>query len=148
MIVTNGSKEKTPGVPLSQSCRTANGSTIYVGNTRPGSYFGSGLMYIEIPPDESKRNVALTASGVMDVTSGRYFHILVANFGDRSPHLPKNMLVTVGGEADVCIVQMAWTITRRQGTGINERRKKGPRLNFPNLSTTFTTARWRTAMHT
>lgn len=55
----------------------------------------------------AKRNVGLTASGLMHVTKGRPFHIRIGNVRKKGVQIPKNMLVSVGGEALVRIVHMA-----------------------------------------
>lgn len=66
----------------------------------------AGLMLIESHPNTYKARVAVNTSGIMDVSPGCPFHLLVENFAEKSAHLPKQMLVTVGGGAPKCVVHM------------------------------------------
>lgn len=106
MLVSNASEDKKVRGPLTQSCRNTNRSAANVENPVLGPIYGSGIMHIEGHPNLAKINVALTVSGVMNVTQGRPFYTLVTNFSVRSIHLPKHVLVVVGGDELAYIVQM------------------------------------------
>lgn len=64
------------------------------------------LMLIESHKNIAKYRVAVGGSGIMDVVPARQFHVLVANFSEKSDHLLKNMLVSVGGGVPKCVVHI------------------------------------------
>lgn len=66
----------------------------------------AGLMLLESHPNITKSRFAVTESGTMDLVPGSPLDVLVASFSEKSAHIPKNMLIAVGGGAPQCVVHM------------------------------------------